>query len=48
MHVAFERVFFFKKVSENKKNSCAYRKKTSDCDLGILNFYCHRGIPETN
>lgn len=48
MHVAFERVFFLKKVSENKKTAVLIERKISNCDLGILNFYCHRGIPETN
>ena len=48
MHVAFlgEFVFFPKRRCGRIKNGCVYGKKACDCDFAILNFYCHRGIPE--
>lgn len=43
----FGRVFFFPKRRCGRiKNGCVYGKKACDCDFAILNFYCHRGIPE--
>ena len=46
MSLFWESFFFPKRRCGRIKNGCVYGKKACDCDFAILNFYCHRGIPE--